>query len=148
MKGPFLTVQSFVRSQPDPKDPTGTIVFVSSSLAGRIFPGFSSYSIGKLAEQRFGEYVDAGVFGDFLLTSWLTATRIPKPSSVYCSSRSGNDRHDPGIRKTVGYRSRRNGGLTGSVSLAGEGRLPPGLSSECELGCGRDGSRPEAAALR
>lgn len=48
-----------MRSQDDPKNPTGTIVCVSSSLAARIFPGFSAYSIGKLGEQKLGEYVDA-----------------------------------------------------------------------------------------
>jgi len=61
LKGLFLTVQSYIRSQPDPKNPTGTVVCVSSSLAGRVFPGFSAYSIGKLGEQKIGEYIDAGM---------------------------------------------------------------------------------------
>lgn len=60
MKGLFLTVQSYINSQPDPKNPTGTIISVSSGLAGRVHPGFSAYSVGKLGEQKLGEYVDAG----------------------------------------------------------------------------------------
>lgn len=61
VKGLFLTVQFYIKSQPDPKNPSGTIISVSSGFAGKIHPGFSAYSVGKLGEQRLGEYVDAGM---------------------------------------------------------------------------------------
>lgn len=69
MKGLFLTVQSYIKSQHDPKNPCGTIISVSSGFAGRIHPGFSAYSVGKLGEQKLGEYVDAGNVPHFLLSN-------------------------------------------------------------------------------
>jgi hypothetical protein len=68
-------VQSFVRSQEDPKNPTGTTICVSSSLAGRIFPGFSAYSIGKLGEQKLGEYVDAGMSSPLIDGAYVLTLR-------------------------------------------------------------------------
>ena len=50
----------FIKSQPSEKKTHGTIISVSSGLAGMTSPGYSSYSIAKLAEQRMMEYIDAG----------------------------------------------------------------------------------------
>jgi NAD(P)-dependent dehydrogenase (short-subunit alcohol dehydrogenase family) len=49
----------FIRSQPKPTDPVGTIIFITSALAWVIMPGWSHYSISKLAGQRLTEYMDA-----------------------------------------------------------------------------------------
>jgi hypothetical protein len=76
VKGLFLTAQSYIKSQPDPKNPSGTIISVSSGFAGRIHPGFSAYSVGKLGEQKLGEYVDAGKDSYFLLSYLDKADRM------------------------------------------------------------------------
>ena len=60
MKGFYATVHHFIRYQPDPQKPVGTIISVSSGLAGQLVPGASSYSPSKLAMQRVTEYVDIG----------------------------------------------------------------------------------------
>lgn len=65
LKGLFLMIHYYIKTQPNPQEPVGTIISVSSCLAGMTNPGMSSYSIGKLAEQKLGEYVDAGRFSLF-----------------------------------------------------------------------------------
>jgi hypothetical protein len=49
----------FVLSQPNPADPTGTIVFITSGVGGMIIPGMSSYFVAKYAGDRFTEYLHA-----------------------------------------------------------------------------------------
>ena len=63
LKGPFLMIHHFIKAQPNPKEPVGTIVSVSAGLIGLTNPGFSSYSIAKLAAQRLGEFIDVGRCG-------------------------------------------------------------------------------------
>jgi hypothetical protein len=55
-------IHHYIKSQPDSKDPSGTIISVSSGLAGLTIPGGSAYSITKLSEQRLGEFITAGMF--------------------------------------------------------------------------------------
>jgi len=54
-------IHYYIKNQPNSKDPSGTIITVSSGLAGVTQPAGSAYSINKLGEQRLGEFVDAGI---------------------------------------------------------------------------------------
>ena len=60
MKGLHTTVMSFLRSQPNPKEPVGTVIDVNSSLAGYPVVGNSAYGSAKLAAHRYVEYVALG----------------------------------------------------------------------------------------
>jgi short-subunit dehydrogenase involved in D-alanine esterification of teichoic acids len=55
------TVTGWIKSQPDPNKPVGTIIDVNSGLAGMIVPGNSAYSISKLATHRYMEFIDVGM---------------------------------------------------------------------------------------
>ncbi|KAF7915359.1 uncharacterized protein EAE98_011225 [Botrytis deweyae] len=57
LKGLYHMTHHFIRSQPSPKSPTGTIINVSSGTAGLTGARGSSYSISKLAEQRLSEHL-------------------------------------------------------------------------------------------
>jgi len=59
LKGLFSMTHHYINSQPNSKSPSGTIITVASGLAGVTQPSGSAYSINKLGEQRFGEFVDA-----------------------------------------------------------------------------------------
>lgn len=59
--GVHNTVVSWIKSQPDPKKPVGTIINVNSGMAGLTVPGHSAYSITKLATHKYMEYVFAGM---------------------------------------------------------------------------------------
>ncbi|ORX98767.1 hypothetical protein BCR34DRAFT_576965 [Clohesyomyces aquaticus] len=52
------TAVSFIRSQTNPNEPGGTFIAVGSGMAGLNAPTHSSYSISKLAGQRYLEYLD------------------------------------------------------------------------------------------
>ena len=53
----------FIRTQPTPKEPSGTIVTVGSGMAGITNgDGGSAYNISKLAEQRLGEHLQLGIY--------------------------------------------------------------------------------------
>ena len=54
------TVSSWIKTQPDPKNPVGTVINVSSGLEGLVSPGLSAYSTSKLAGHRYMEYLAAG----------------------------------------------------------------------------------------
>lgn len=69
VKSLFLVTRSFIKSQLDPKNPTGTIIFVSSGLSGLVTPGWSAYVTSKLAAERFIEHVDAGEFSSNMFLS-------------------------------------------------------------------------------
>lgn len=60
--GVHNTVVAWIRSQPDPKNPVGTVINVNSGMAGKIVPGNSAYSTSKLASHRYMEFVEAGEF--------------------------------------------------------------------------------------
>lgn len=57
LKGGYNMIHQFIQSQPNPKEPQGTIVTVSSGRAGISGAGGSSYNIAKLAEQRLSEHL-------------------------------------------------------------------------------------------
>jgi NAD(P)-dependent dehydrogenase (short-subunit alcohol dehydrogenase family) len=57
MLGTHNMAVSFIRSQPDPKEPLGTFISTNSGLAAIIEPGMSGYSTAKLAAQRYIEYL-------------------------------------------------------------------------------------------
>jgi NAD(P)-dependent dehydrogenase (short-subunit alcohol dehydrogenase family) len=57
--GAALMSKYFISSQPQPTDPKGTIVYITSGIGGMILPGTVAYSIAKLAGQRLTEYLDA-----------------------------------------------------------------------------------------
>ncbi|ATZ57945.1 hypothetical protein BCIN_15g04480 [Botrytis cinerea B05.10] len=57
LKGLYHMTHHFIRSQPSPKSPTGTIITLSSGRAGLTVPGGSTYDISKLAEQRLVEHL-------------------------------------------------------------------------------------------
>ncbi|KAH7304843.1 hypothetical protein BKA65DRAFT_204865 [Rhexocercosporidium sp. MPI-PUGE-AT-0058] len=56
--GSVLMARQFISSQPTPEDPVGTIIYITSVMAGQIVPNFAAYAISKLAGQRFMEYLD------------------------------------------------------------------------------------------
>jgi len=51
------TIVAWIRSQPDPKNPVGTVIHVNSGLAGMVVPGNSAYATSKLACHRYMEFV-------------------------------------------------------------------------------------------
>lgn len=57
LKGGYNMTHQWIQSQPNPKEPTGTILTVSSGRAGFTGVGGSSYNIAKLAEQRLNEHL-------------------------------------------------------------------------------------------
>ncbi|CAD6453063.1 70bb58a4-6ccd-4888-8a78-faf15ab313ed [Sclerotinia trifoliorum] len=58
LKGLYQMTHHYMASQPTPKTPTGTIINVSSLTAGLTLDrGTSSYSISKLCDQRFSEFL-------------------------------------------------------------------------------------------
>ncbi|KAK0114987.1 hypothetical protein ONS96_013461 [Cadophora gregata f. sp. sojae] len=57
--GAALMARFFINSQPTPTDPVGTIIYITSTMAGLMVPNFAAYAISKLAGQRFTEYLDA-----------------------------------------------------------------------------------------
>ncbi|KAN0119209.1 NAD(P)-binding protein [Hyaloscypha variabilis] len=57
LKGAYIMNHYFIQAQPNPKEPTGTIITVSSGRAGLTAPGGSAYNISKLAEQRLAEHL-------------------------------------------------------------------------------------------
>jgi NAD(P)-dependent dehydrogenase (short-subunit alcohol dehydrogenase family) len=57
--GAALMAKYFISSQPQPADPVGTIVYITSGLGALITPGLSAYSIAKFAGQRLTEFLDA-----------------------------------------------------------------------------------------
>ncbi|KAF7867513.1 uncharacterized protein EAF02_009704 [Botrytis sinoallii] len=57
LKGLYHMTHHFIRSQPSPKSPTGTIINVSSGIAALTGARGSAYSISKLAEQRLSEHL-------------------------------------------------------------------------------------------
>ncbi|KAK5462678.1 hypothetical protein LTS15_002390 [Exophiala xenobiotica] len=61
LKGVYATAHHFIKSQPNPKEPRGTFIETNSIIAGMIAPGFSAYSVSKLAGQRLIEYLDTGL---------------------------------------------------------------------------------------
>ncbi|KAF2796332.1 NAD(P)-binding protein [Melanomma pulvis-pyrius CBS 109.77] len=72
------TVAAWIKSQPDPKNPVGTVIDVNSCLAGKIMPGNSAYSTSKLATHRYMEFLDAEYPGirSFTLLPGVVATDI------------------------------------------------------------------------
>ena len=51
------TSLGFIHSQPNPQDPTRTVIVVGSGGAGQVFATQSSYEISKFAVQRYIEYL-------------------------------------------------------------------------------------------
>ncbi|KAF7945128.1 hypothetical protein EAE96_009907 [Botrytis aclada] len=57
LKGLYQMTHHYIRSQPSPESPTGTIITVSSGRASFTSAGGSAYNISKLAEQRLSEHL-------------------------------------------------------------------------------------------
>jgi NAD(P)-dependent dehydrogenase (short-subunit alcohol dehydrogenase family) len=62
LKGSYIMTHYFIQSQPNPKEPTGTIITVSSGRAGLTGAGGSAYNIAKIAEQRLNEHLQLGQY--------------------------------------------------------------------------------------
>ncbi len=69
-------IHHFIRAQPNPEDPSGTIITVSSGRAGLTIPGGSSYNIAKLAAQRLTEHVHLGMYSTLSLCRLLSRPLI------------------------------------------------------------------------
>lgn len=74
--GVHNTVVSWIKSQPDPKQPVGTIINVNSGLAGLTIPKHSAYSVSKLASHKYMEYVAVGELDRCLESDKLEAWTI------------------------------------------------------------------------
>ncbi|KAI9640760.1 hypothetical protein NHQ30_011069 [Ciborinia camelliae] len=57
LKGLYQMTHHYIKSHPNPKEPTGTIINVSSGRAAFTSSGGSAYNISKLGEQRLSEHV-------------------------------------------------------------------------------------------
>lgn len=79
LKGLYSMVHYFIKSQSNTEDPIGTIITVSSGLAGLTQPAGSGYSINKLGGQRFGEFLDAEYpnLRTFTTMPGIVATEMP-----------------------------------------------------------------------
>ncbi|KAF2007035.1 short chain dehydrogenase-like protein [Amniculicola lignicola CBS 123094] len=78
---------SFIKSQPNPDEPTGTIISVNSAMGGVVHSGTSAYSISKLASQRYIEYLnfEYPTLRVFSLLPGLVATDMVAPQFLYLS---------------------------------------------------------------
>ncbi|KAF2731761.1 short chain dehydrogenase-like protein [Polyplosphaeria fusca] len=76
---------SFIRSQPNPKKPVGTIISTNSGLAAVMEPGLSGYSIAKLAAQRYIEYltIEYPTLRAFTLFPGIVVTDLMDPNFEY-----------------------------------------------------------------
>jgi hypothetical protein len=63
--GVHTTTVAWVKSQPDPKKPTGTIITINTGLSCMTVSGTSAYTISKLAAQRYMEFVATGTYLKF-----------------------------------------------------------------------------------
>ncbi|KAJ9614976.1 hypothetical protein H2200_001050 [Cladophialophora chaetospira] len=81
----FITIQCFLRSQPDPSNARGSVFLVSSTLAGLVVPTRSSYATSKLAAQRLIEYLDAEypMIRAFTLAPGIVETEILDKNYLY-----------------------------------------------------------------
>jgi hypothetical protein len=52
----------YINSQPDPKNPVGTVISVLSARVGFVLPTGSGYDISKMATQVLVEHIQAGTF--------------------------------------------------------------------------------------
>jgi len=79
VKGFYSVVHHYIKSQPDSKSPRGTIIQVSSGLAGITQVSGSAYSISKLAGQRFTEFIDTEypALRAFTVMPGIVATDMP-----------------------------------------------------------------------
>lgn len=60
IRGPYLHVYNFLQQfLSEGKEPTGTVIFISSAAGGIIIPGGSAYGISKLANTRQAEFLHA-----------------------------------------------------------------------------------------
>jgi NAD(P)-dependent dehydrogenase (short-subunit alcohol dehydrogenase family) len=78
LKGTYLMTHYFIATQPNPKEPAGSIITVSSGRAGFMSAGGSSYNITKLADQRLMEHVQIGKHS---LSSSHSLPPVPPPNS-------------------------------------------------------------------
>jgi hypothetical protein len=53
-------IRYYILAQPNPKEPVGTIIVVSSGRASLTLAGGSDYDISKLAGQKLVEHVQTG----------------------------------------------------------------------------------------
>ncbi|KAF2267978.1 NAD(P)-binding protein [Lojkania enalia] len=78
---------SFITSQPKPSEPIGTIISVNSMMSGLLYPGVSAYSISKLANQRYIEYLhlEYPTLRVFSLLPGIVPTDMSDPSFEPCA---------------------------------------------------------------
>jgi len=84
MLGLHNTVATWIKSQAEPKNPVGTVILVSSAMEGMVFPGFSSYSISKLAGHRYMDYLgeEYRQLRTFTLLPGIVKTDMSDPAIV------------------------------------------------------------------
>ncbi|EPE30319.1 NAD(P)-binding Rossmann-fold containing protein [Glarea lozoyensis ATCC 20868] len=58
-KGTALMIHYYINSQPDPKNPVGTVICVLSARVGFTMPTGSGYNVSKMATQVLVEHVQA-----------------------------------------------------------------------------------------
>ncbi|KAI9844579.1 MAG: hypothetical protein M1838_002144 [Thelocarpon superellum] len=77
--GTFNVAHSYIKALPNPQDPSGTFVSVSSGMAGLTIPGNSGYSIAKLGMQRLNEHLDIEYphLRTFTISPGVVATDMP-----------------------------------------------------------------------
>lgn len=99
VKGTFLATRGFLSLLGTERQ--GTIVNVSTGMAGAVFPTWSSYSITKLAANRIADYVaveypnvnavamQPGVVDtDMVVGKWSTAIQAGRKSILTCDAES------------------------------------------------------------
>jgi NAD(P)-dependent dehydrogenase (short-subunit alcohol dehydrogenase family) len=65
--GVHNTARSWIKSQPEPTKPVGTIINVNSGLAGYLMSGNSAYGSSKIAVHRYMEFLDLGELSVLIL---------------------------------------------------------------------------------
>ena len=84
LRGLYLMSHYYIQSQRNPKEPTGTLITVSSGRAGLTSPGGSAYNVSKLAEQRLNEHIQLGeVSQPLLFEHILILSRVPNSSCIH-----------------------------------------------------------------
>jgi NAD(P)-dependent dehydrogenase (short-subunit alcohol dehydrogenase family) len=66
-RGPYLHIYNFLQQYlTEGKEPTGTVIVLSSGAASFTQPGMSAYAISKLIEIRLIEFLHIGIPHCFL----------------------------------------------------------------------------------
>ncbi|KAF2178806.1 hypothetical protein K469DRAFT_802282 [Zopfia rhizophila CBS 207.26] len=88
-----MPFEAFIRSQPNPNEPVGTIISVNFNRAGVIYLGSSAHATSKLANHRSMEYLNLEypTLWAFTLIPGIMKTDLIDPSyELYGKDKAGH----------------------------------------------------------